>query len=539
MQGNEIWDNLKQTVLTLSGIESMEPSKCKMLSLLIKKETTKNVSETTLKRIFGFAASPFEASLYTKNVLAQYCRQVDWGAYKLAAAEKNSPPDDQQGAWEKIGAETSKVNSFMLSAVMNNAVIPFSEMIDREFVHDHFKNFDASGALATVISAPTGYGKTIAICKWLAHKLSLQGGKDMVLYLNSSYLLSSLQTVANLNYWMLKMIGLSPAQDFQKLRSEERYDHGKFYFIIDGFDELMFRKNQFNVLSNLMLDIISIYKFSGWFKIVIVMRDSTWLNWRSQLMIDPSSWFIGKMNAEGQNVGLLTSTELNTLMHMDRPFTTEELSTDDFMKLRFPLFHLYFYKRYNAIIRYDQFSEVLFYELATDYMSQNIINGNQALNKLDFIFFLLTLTHWVSGKYKIEKSGIKLHRRGLVSTYSSLIQIGFLWETERNSAFNKRVYVHFAHQHFLSCCIAAFVLKDDPGFTPVKLEYIRQYWNKDLQLKINILKWCLFQSMSFGKLEDWIAGYQEYLSKEDLQAVNEFISLMKTYSTSYRAQEYF
>jgi hypothetical protein len=529
MNSDEIWDNIKLKVLTLSGIEDVEPKDCRSLSILISKETKKTISETTLKRIFGFAAAPYEASGYTKNILAQYCGYKNWEAYRVLAAKKTATEYYDRESWEKMRTETRRVNFFMLSAVKNKAIIPLSEMIERKCIYTHFEEFDQSGAVATVITAPTGYGKTIAMNQWLEHKLSIKTDDDLVLYLNSSFLLSSLKTVVNLNYWMMKMIGLGPSQDVQTYFFDQSENKGKFYFVIDGFDEWMFRNSQFEVLAHLLQDLVSIYRFSSWFKIVIIMRDSTWLDWKSQLMIDPSIWYVGDMNEQGQNFGLFTIMELSTLMQMERPFTKEELTGDDFIILRFPLFHLYFYKKYNSIIHQGDFNEVLLYELATDYIRQNIIYGNLALQKMDFIFFLIKSAEFIAENYRVDKAKVPLRKKVQLSTYSNLIQIGFIGETEKTIALNKQVYIHFSHHHLLGCCIAAHILKEDAGFSIVKLEYILQHWNKDVKLKTNILKWCLFQSIAFGKREDWIKGYQENLEPAELKKLASFISRIDSY----------
>lgn len=528
MNEEEIWNSLKKKVLSLSGIESIEPKDCKILAAIIAKECKKNISETTFKRIYGFANAHFEASTRTKNILSQFCGYDNWESYRLLFSEKLAHERKNWTSWKKMKAETDKVNSFMLNAVKNKAVIPFNKMIERKSVHHHFEEFDQSNAIATVISAPTGYGKTIAVCQWLIEQLNAKNGNDLYLYLNSSFLLSSLKTVANLNYWMMKMIGLTPSDNFQKLLFSEKKENEKFYFIIDGFDEWMFRKNQFEQLSNLLLDILSIYKLSKWFKVIVLMRDSTWLAWRNQLMISPTSWYIGQMNDRGRNIGLFTPAELNILMKMQRPFTKKEICDEDFISLRLPIFHSYFFRKYNSIIKYEQFDEVLLFELASDYMNQNIINSSHTLAKMDFIFYILHAMDFLSGSYKAEKSRLKIHQKGFLNTYLDLIQMGFIGETEIVSFLNKKVYLHFAHLHLMGCCIAAFLLKEDSAFSIMKLEYIQQRWNMDSKLKINILKWCLFQMQSAEKRKDWIEGYQEYLDLEHLQELENFISILNT-----------
>src|SRR6201996_139482 len=74
-------ENLKQCLLDTAGITSVTPAIFRDLSLQIYKSTKKQVSDSTLKRIFGFAAYTFQPSLYTLNVLAEFCGFLSWGEF--------------------------------------------------------------------------------------------------------------------------------------------------------------------------------------------------------------------------------------------------------------------------------------------------------------------------------------------------------------------------------------------------------------------------------------------------------------------------
>ena len=50
-----ILDNLKRLILIKTGIKIISPSDCKFISISIQKELHKSISETTIKRLFGFA----------------------------------------------------------------------------------------------------------------------------------------------------------------------------------------------------------------------------------------------------------------------------------------------------------------------------------------------------------------------------------------------------------------------------------------------------------------------------------------------------
>ena len=135
MDQHKIWNTLKSKVLLRAGIKKVEAKDCKTLALLISQHTHKRISETTIKRIFGFAAANFEASIYTKNALSQYCEYIDWDDCVQAISARGATNIQEKGLWQKLREETQSVNYFMLSAVKNKALIPFSEMVERELIH--------------------------------------------------------------------------------------------------------------------------------------------------------------------------------------------------------------------------------------------------------------------------------------------------------------------------------------------------------------------------------------------------------------------
>jgi len=63
---------LRSKICIKAGLRSITPADCKRISLEINKETSRNVSETTLKRLFGFANAKFNFSRYTISSLFEY-----------------------------------------------------------------------------------------------------------------------------------------------------------------------------------------------------------------------------------------------------------------------------------------------------------------------------------------------------------------------------------------------------------------------------------------------------------------------------------
>src|ERR1700744_6511008 len=158
------FDELKQLVLTTGGYKSISPSDCKSLSLLIYKQTNHQLSETTLKRVYGFAYSKFKPSQFTLDAMAQYCGFNGWVDY----CESNDTPkkrgQHKDVHWDNIRHNANKITNFTLQALKNRSGIPYGQTVKRGFINDHFDAFLNSGQSATVITAPAGYGKTIGLC---------------------------------------------------------------------------------------------------------------------------------------------------------------------------------------------------------------------------------------------------------------------------------------------------------------------------------------------------------------------------------------
>jgi CBS domain-containing protein len=67
-----ISDDLKRRVLLKAGLGIITSADCKMISLEIRKTVNRSVSETTLKRIYGFACARFRFSKYVIAALKEY-----------------------------------------------------------------------------------------------------------------------------------------------------------------------------------------------------------------------------------------------------------------------------------------------------------------------------------------------------------------------------------------------------------------------------------------------------------------------------------
>src|ERR1700761_1596931 len=87
-----VFEQLKQEVLDKAGLTIITPSDCQSLALNISKQTKKQISDTTIKRIYGFALSSSVPSLYTLNLLAEYCGYSSWDYFCDEHSKKQIKP---------------------------------------------------------------------------------------------------------------------------------------------------------------------------------------------------------------------------------------------------------------------------------------------------------------------------------------------------------------------------------------------------------------------------------------------------------------
>lgn len=69
---------LRLLIAAISGITLVSNSDCKLLKELVIKKTKRQISEVVLMRFFGFIPGRFHPSVYTLDILANYCDYKDW-----------------------------------------------------------------------------------------------------------------------------------------------------------------------------------------------------------------------------------------------------------------------------------------------------------------------------------------------------------------------------------------------------------------------------------------------------------------------------
>ena len=150
-------NELKSLILLKCGIRFITPADCKRISIEISKHLNKNVSETTIKRLFGFAVVKHKFSTFTLTTLAEY---VDIATINVNDLPQPSGHTDE---WKGLKDKADKITQFTLKTIRNRSGIPYDITISRKFAEYDFDEFYAGDYIFTSVISQPGYGKTILL----------------------------------------------------------------------------------------------------------------------------------------------------------------------------------------------------------------------------------------------------------------------------------------------------------------------------------------------------------------------------------------
>ncbi len=496
------FDALKQLVLTTGGYKSVSPSDCKALSLLIYRKTNHQLSETTLKRVFGFAFSKFKPSQFTMDTMAQYCGFNGWTDYCENNSTAKKRGHSQDVYWDNIRHNANKITNFTLQALKNRSGIPYGQTVRRGFIDDHFDAFLNSGQSATVITAPAGYGKTIGLCHWIEEKMAADvaaDNNDIILFFSSNALINVFISGKDINEWLLSLLGYGGDDDFSILLDINKKHSGNFYLIIDGLDEHMFRENQFHMLLNQVVDVFAFYKGYENFKVVLSMRSATWLNHRHEIEGE-SKWFEGNLLEDNYtvNVPLFNISEIKELCTNINPAIRNFIGIEIAESFNHPLYFQFYYKQHKDDFSLSSVDHVCIYELISTFILNKIYLSSHAAEKMLIIRALTEAMDCRNEVFEVDKLALNELVRRNTAAYNELQSIGFIRELNKSDDLSYKVVIEFCNYNFLNYSLALSLLyKNNNVFDLSLVNTINELFKGGR--KVQILKWCLLYAIKNGQ----------------------------------------
>jgi hypothetical protein len=492
------FDLLKKELTDKAGMAYITPADCKALSLMLFNKTQKSISETTLKRIFGFAYSKFTPSLFTMNALAEFCGYTGWDAFCQSRQKTAVKKENHVYKPDRITTKAERITNFTLQTQVNHSGIPFQYTTPRKFINEQLSIFMQQPYTATVFTAPAGYGKTIGLCHWVKDLIKAntqKDEKDLILFFNGSTLNSSLQNI-HLNHWLMGLIGLSPDEDLEGLAEIAEDFNGRFILIIDGFDEFQFRNNTFETVFNQLADIIAMYHKYPWFKVILTMRSSTWSNFREDIIAKPDVWFTGFMmdNNQTLNVPLFTSEEIKKLCVNINPNIAHDITLPIIDKLSHPLYFQYYYQRYSDNFSLSHFNDLTYYHLVGANYYHSVYKGHYAIEKVLLITGIINQMDTDNRVYEVSKIKIYELIKKYGSAYQEMISAGIIEELNLSRENKLNFIVKMTDETTLEYALAMILMyNNNYVFDDNLVNLADLVFSRDK--KLPIIKWFIYNAV--------------------------------------------
>ncbi|RYY07941.1 MAG: hypothetical protein EOP43_01725 [Sphingobacteriaceae bacterium] len=522
---------LKECVLAKAGIKQLIPSECQKLSTLIFASTKKTVSETTLKRIYGFALSKFKPSPFTLQALAEYCGSAGWEAF-CRQDNFTDKVSAEENTWQNMSLRANRTTQFTLQSLKKRSGIPYNFTIDRKFMTEHLNMFLQSNKTATFFAAQAGCGKTIGLCHLIENLLNENTSdtfdKNIILFFSSHTINSIGSDYLNLGDWLLSFLGFPSAKSLIDLFAENEEKKTKFYLIVDGFDEYMFKQDQYISFFNQLIDIVSFYSKYSWFKIILTMRSSTWLNYKYLIREQPllsEKWFNGFMLDENKSTNVLpfdTDEILAISRNINPNLKSEFLPSAELIKnLSYPLF-LQFYYQNNpdsfSIAETDHFS---FYQVISAFAYHKIYQGKNSMEKVLLLKTLLEMIDYKSNTFAVPKILFCEHIRQYPVTYKELIANDIISEENCSKYLVYQEQISFANSTVFEYCLAKkFYHWNNSRLDENLITQVEHLIGKST-IKVPVIKWIIFFVINSNGYDQF--GYLSHIQLESSQRLEVII----------------
>jgi len=516
------FERLKGKILDTAGLSQIIPSDCKRLSADIFKKTHKQLSETTLKRVFGFAYSQFNPSVFTINTLAEYCGYTGWTDFvtKLQITGPSGALKQQNSSWRDVADHARKITQFTLQALKNRSGIPFKQTIPRKFVDEHLEIFTIEQHTATILTAPAGFGKTTALCHWVDERVNPKIGTasdDIILFFSFNVLVKAIQG-HSLNDWLLALLGIGTDEWAVNIAFFEKGPPtGKFYLILDGLNEADFKRNDFYQLLGQIIDIVSLYNKSDWFKVVLTMRSSTWVNNRHFLSNKSDEWFLGFMTDKQQSVNVpsFDGQEIAQLSRLINPTEQAEVKELHLFNLAHPLYFEYFYQANKENFSLNDVNRTSIYELTSAYVMDKVYKGKHHEDKVVLLNELANHVNIADGNYRIDKLAVHEILKTYHHAYQELLSIGFLRINSHTNSLKYQIFIEFNNDNLLQFAIAKKLLNDNNDRIDQKLISEINTILSSSPHKLAVLKWCIYSIVSNQDAIDFKALADAHLNIQE------------------------
>ncbi len=491
-------DNLRKLILVKTGLTVISPSDCKAISLSIQKELNRTISETTIKRLFGFATITTNFSKFTINTLTEFASEENGN--KIAGYSPFS------NTIQKIAANAKQRTNVTLQNIRTRCSVPYELTIPRKFAKHDFHYFYESEYSFTAFIAQPGYGKTIL----LSHLVQDLVEKNEPRYLNDVVCFFEAKSIFDPNNSISlaesikTAIGLSVDTDLVSyFEAQYQQSNGKLILILDGFAELVLNRQSKIKIFERIIDLISAIGESNAIKIILGMRPTIWNRFFERLRhayFLKRKWFPGSYYYldYNSNVPPLSEKELELVIEKMNPGSFKQVSADLKSQLKFPFHIQWYYRLKEKYPTFNAYTNTTFYEIIDLFIKEKIYESNYVTEKIFFCTQIIKRTDFSKKGDRVAKNDLMQTISVYKNAYMELLVDGILVEEKQFNNNFAVEYIRFVHPHTFEYFLFIEMLDrfhqnmDEKFFLYIQDEYFGN------QVRFQLLQWSIRQLIING-----------------------------------------
>jgi hypothetical protein len=534
-----ILNELKGLILIKTGIRTITPADCKRISIEISKTLNKNVSETTIKRLFGFAVVKHHFSKFTLTTLSEYVsgEHLENWPNQISINADHTPL-----TWAAIKNKVARITDFTLKGAKNRSGMPYNLTISRKFAEHDFDDFFKSNQNFTAFISQPGYGKTILLSH-LARKLFNEECpyyKDStVLFIQAQSFFNTEHIVQNFEDQLKSLLGISKKENLiNYIHHNYLISGAKFVIFLDGFSELVLKKDLKKKLFDSIINFICAIEHTGSIKLVMGMRSATWTRFYELIRHSAylkDKWFPGNYFniKEASNVPQLTEKEVDLIISNIDNLDCRQINPKLKSQLKFPFQIQLYYQLLEEDPDFNFSPNITFHELISRFIQENIYRSNYYTEKILFLKKIIQLTNYGKNGDAVPKDNLIAELSAFKNAYMELLYDGILMEEKRYEDYHPREYVRFIHPHIFEYflfieLLEKFHLKVDWTF----FQYLQSEYENE-NIRFQLFQWTIRFIVKIGNLKSLNDVFDLSLSRFEHNYLILFIAENLKYRTRY------
>ncbi|WP_129717035.1 hypothetical protein [Pedobacter sp. SYP-B3415] len=436
MPHRDYLSELKNSVEIKSGLPTIDPGSCKAISDHIFELTKKYISETTLKRFFGFAKITHNFSAFTLNTLAQYAGFRNWNAFCKSVGQSDHLSVTNYSRWNELRQEAQLITDVTLIHIKNVSGINFNHTELRSFLHLDFEHFLKSRQVFFCLSAQPLQGRSTLLAQltmqYFRQSQHTEHSDHVVLFFNWYTINKWALPGKDLSHWLSDRFGPENPQGYRSYF--DRYPHerkGKLILVFDDIEDNIFRNSY---LQNL-IDFLYVTENCDWIKVVLSMPVAVWLSMKQEIYRSEflsRNWYRGSFfdRETLSNVPEFTPAEILSVLSRQEE---KELDAASVHPLNLSLFSTPLWFQYYRLLKMRPEvpklnSPVLYFELINSYVETKLFLAQQSTEKNFLIHKLSSFMEPGKKGYSVSKEQVLNYISTFSTDYGELLSEGILVE---------------------------------------------------------------------------------------------------------------